>query len=193
MQKTKNTIQISGVKVETIELSRLENNTGQLKGLPKNPRTISDERFQKLKKSLQDDPEFLAIRELIVFPIKNKFVVIAGNMRLDALREIGEKSAICKILPKETPIEKLRAYTIKDNLPFGENSYDLLKLDWDKIELEDFGFEMPKFDENENQKDLSESIKTEFKIEIECENENHQEKTYNELLKQGYTCRILTL
>jgi hypothetical protein len=43
--------------VKNIKLTNLLNNNGQIEGLPKNPRLIKDERFEKLKKSIQDDPE----------------------------------------------------------------------------------------------------------------------------------------
>jgi hypothetical protein len=87
----------------------------------------------------------LELRELIVYPIgEEKYVVIAGNMRLRAMKELGHKFAPCKILPKSTPVEKLRAYTIKDNVPFGENDFDVLANEWDHDELEQFGMDVEK-------------------------------------------------
>lgn len=41
-------------------------------------------------------------------------------------------------------------------------------------------------------KDLSDRIKTQYIIEIVCKNEKDQEKVYNEL-NEKYTCRVLTL
>lgn len=52
-----------------LPLSALETNTGQIEGLPKNPRLIKGEKFKKLKKSIEDNPEMLALRELLVYPI----------------------------------------------------------------------------------------------------------------------------
>jgi len=49
------------------------------------------------------------------------------------------KSIPCKIIPIDTPVEKLRAIVIKDNIGFGQDNWDMLKEDWDIIELEDFG------------------------------------------------------
>lgn len=43
------------------------------------------------------------------------------------------------------------------------------------------------------QRDLSDSIETQYVIEIVCANQNEQELMYNELLKHNFECRILTL
>lgn len=131
------------MRTESIEIKRLELNKGQVEGLPKNPRFIRDEKFEKLKKSIQDDPEMLKIRELIVYPHNSKFVVIGGNMRLRAMKELGFDQAPCKVLPEDTPEKKLRAYTIKDNNQAGEDDFEILFSDWDSSELEEFGYDMP--------------------------------------------------
>lgn len=52
-----------------LPMEQLEENTGQLEGLPKNPRLIKGDKFKKLKKSIQDNPEMLALRELLVYPM----------------------------------------------------------------------------------------------------------------------------
>jgi hypothetical protein len=64
-------------------------------------------------------------------------------MRLRAAKELGFKELPCKVIPKETPIKKLREYTIKDNNPFGENDWELLANEWDDIELDEFGLDLP--------------------------------------------------
>ncbi len=72
-----------------VKISSLKNNTGQVEGLPKNPRILKDEKFEKLKKSIQDDPEMLELREVIAYDNQGDLVVICGNMRLKALKELG--------------------------------------------------------------------------------------------------------
>lgn len=127
-----------------LSISKILPNTGQIDGLPKNPRFIRDERFFALVKSIKDDPEMLELRELIVFPIGDeKYVIICGNMRFRAVKKIGEKFIPCKILPENTPVEKLRAYAIKDNIAFGSDDMDSLANEWDDAELTDFGMELP--------------------------------------------------
>ena len=127
------------LETESLPIEQLELNRGQIYGLPKNPRFIRDERFEALKKSISDNPEMMKLRELIVYPFNEKFVVIGGNMRLRACIELGFKNVPCKVLPFETPVEKLRAYTIKDNVAFGENDWDAFANEWDLSELKDFG------------------------------------------------------
>ncbi len=131
------------MKQQIIKLSKIVENKGQIEGLPRNPRQIKDEKYKLLKKSIEDDPEMLELRELLVYPLGNKFVVIGGNMRLKALRELGATECPCKVIPAETPVEKLRAYTIKDNNSFGEYDFDLLGNDWEVDELLDWGCDLP--------------------------------------------------
>jgi ParB-like chromosome segregation protein Spo0J len=56
----------------------------------RNPRTITTNRFANLKRSLEQDREFLDARPLLVnsYPGREN-VVIAGNMRLRAAQELG--------------------------------------------------------------------------------------------------------
>jgi hypothetical protein len=124
-----------------IPIAKLALNTGQIEGLPKNPRFIRDDRFAKLVQSIKDDPEMMALRELLAYPTGKEFVVIGGNMRLRALKELGYKEAPCKVLDKATPVEKLRAYTIKDNIGFGDHDWDGLANEWDAGELSDWGLD----------------------------------------------------
>lgn len=131
------------MQAQSIKITKLVGNTGQIEGLPKNPRIIRDEKFRKLVKSIQDDPEMLELRELLVIPHDKQYVVIAGNMRLRAMIECGHKEAPCKVLDKATPPEKLRAYAAKDNVGFGEWDYDQLANEWDAGDLEDWGLDLP--------------------------------------------------
>lgn len=126
---------------QTIQISKLEVNKGQIDGLPKNPRFIRDTRFEQLKKSIEDAPEMLNLRELIVMPHGKKYVVIGGNMRLRACTDLGYKELPCKVLPADTPPEKLREYAIKDNNGFGQDDWDLLANEWDDAELKGWGTE----------------------------------------------------
>lgn len=129
------------METKKIPLSKLHLNTGQIKDVPKNPRFIKDERFAALKKSIEDDPEMLSLRELVAYDNNGELVVILGNMRYRAMKELGYKDAPVKVLPAETDAKKLRAYIQKDNIAFGQNDWDLLGNEWDIEELQDFGLE----------------------------------------------------
>lgn len=127
---------------KSVKISDLELNEGQVPGLPRNPRFIRDDRFEALKKSISDAPEMLELRELLVYPSKDgKFVVVGGNMRLRACRELGFDEIPCKVIGKDVDVRKLREYAIKDNNEFGQNDFDILASDWDVEELKDFGLD----------------------------------------------------
>lgn len=126
-----------------IPIKALELNKGQIEGLPKNPRFIKDARYAALVKSIADSPEMLRIRELMVVPHGDKYVVIGGNMRLRACKELGFKEVPCKVLPPDTPVEKLREYAMKDNENYGQTDWDIIANEWDEDELEDWGIEIP--------------------------------------------------
>lgn len=139
-----------------LKLSKLEANKGQIDGLPKNPRIIKDEKFKKLVKSIEDNPEMTSLREILVYPYDGKYVVIGGNMRLKAMKELGYKEAPCKIIPEETTVEQLKAYTIKDNSGFGEWDYDMLSSDWDLSLLSDCAIDLPEIELPEEEKEVVE-------------------------------------
>jgi len=134
---------------QIISINKLKNNTGQIEGLPKNPRLLKDDKFKKLVKSIKDDPEMLQLREVIAYELNNELIVIAGNMRLGACKELGLKEIPVKILPQDTSVEKLKAYTIKDNLGYGEWSWDDIANEWDMEQLEGWGMDLPVFDYKE--------------------------------------------
>ena len=133
------------MEIQKVKIKDLKNNTGQIEGLPKNPRILKDDKFIKLKKSLEDDPEMLQLREVIAYDNNGELIVICGNMRLKALKELGIKEVPTKILPTETTVEKLKAYTIKDNVSFGDHDFEMLANEWDVEQLEDWGLDVPTF------------------------------------------------
>lgn len=177
--------------ITMLPMSAIEINNGQLKGLPKNPRLIKNAKYDKLKESITNYPEMLSWRSLLVYPLDNgKYIIVGGNMRYRAMKELGHNEAPVFIIPKETPIEKIKAYTILDNNGFGEWDWDLLANEWDADMLDDWGLDVPTKGEK---KDLSAQIGQSYKIEIDCADEAEQEDLYNALKDQGYSCRVLTL
>jgi hypothetical protein len=129
-------------KSEFIPADEIVTNSGQIKGLPKNPRFIRNNRFQALKKSIQDNPEFLGGREILVFKHKKNFVVIGGNMRLQACKDLGMETIPCKIIPASFTTEQLKALVIKDNVSFGEIDWESIANEWELNDLKDFGMEI---------------------------------------------------
>ena len=83
------------MNIESISTNLLDYNRGQVAGLPKNPRFFRDFRFDAMKRSIADSPEMLNLRELIVYPTDGRFVVVCGNLRLRACKELGYKEVPC--------------------------------------------------------------------------------------------------
>lgn len=142
-----------------ISISLLDFNKGQLQGLPKNPRFFRDNRYEAMKKSISDSPEMLELRELIVYPYNDgRYVVVCGNLRLRACKELGYKELPCKVLNADTPVKKLREYATKDNVNFGENDMDIMQNEWDKSELQDWGIEFEPDKKSDEFKERFDSI-----------------------------------
>jgi len=115
----------------------------EVKPNPKNPRIIKDGKFQKLVKSIQEFPDMLNKRPLVVFTdVDNKYVVLGGNMRLKACKEIGLKE-IPIIVADEWTEEQKNEFLIKDNVGFGEWDWDSLANEWDAEKLDDWGLDLP--------------------------------------------------
>jgi site-specific DNA-methyltransferase (adenine-specific) len=115
----------------------------EVKPNPKNPRIIKDGKFQKLVKSIQEFPDMLNKRPLVVFTdVDNKYVVLGGNMRLKACKEIGLKE-IPIIVADEWTEEQKHEFLIKDNVGFGEWDWDSLANEWDAEKLDDWGLDIP--------------------------------------------------
>lgn len=125
------------------KLSRLVMNTGQIPGLPKNPRQWTATDVDRLAKSIKETPELLDARPLIVVEHSNKFVVLGGNLRLAALKKLGWDEAPCYLLPADAPVDKLKEIVIKDNGSFGQWDYDLLANEWDDLDLAAWGTGVP--------------------------------------------------
>lgn len=122
-------------------------NITEIKPNPKNPRVIKDEKFAKLVQSLKDFPEMLEKRPLICFTdTDGKLVVLGGNMRLKAAKEVGLKE-LPVMLADDWTEEQKQQFLIKDNVGFGEWNWEELQADWDVEQLEEWGLQMPKWAE----------------------------------------------
>lgn len=127
------------MEIKRIRLTDLEINRGQVEGLPSNPRQWTKKELQDLIKSIKDTPELLEARGPIVWPYQGKYVILGGNMRFSALREIGVIDVQCCVMPEDMPIDKLREIVIKDNGQFGSWDYDMLGNEWDDLPLCEMG------------------------------------------------------
>ena len=121
----------------------------EIKPNPKNPRVIKDEKFAKLVQSLKDFPEMLEKRPLVCFTdTDGKLVVLGGNMRLKAAKEIGLKE-LPVVLADDWTEEQKAQFLIKDNVGFGEWDFDTLANEWNVEELAEWGLDIPNFEIDE--------------------------------------------
>ena len=100
-----------------------------------NPRQISKQDFENLKKSMKEFPEMREIRKVVVDE-NNR--ILGGHMRIKALKELGES---------EVPVDKVygltekqkRRFVVQDNIQNGEWDMDELANSWSDLPLDDWG------------------------------------------------------
>ena len=122
-------------------------NIKDIKSNPNNPRIIKDERFEKLKKSIKEFPKMMALRPMV---INQDNIVLGGNMRLKALKELGYTDVPDEWVKRAEDLtdEEARRFIIADNVGFGEHDWEILANEWDTQELEDWGLEGFPFDDD---------------------------------------------
>lgn len=128
------------MKTELIEISLIKKN-------PDNPRYIDDHKFGQLVQSIKDFPEMLNIRPIVV---NDDMMILGGNMRLSACIDAGLKE-VPVIKATQLTQEQQKEFIIKDNVGFGSWDWDKLANEWNSEELEDWGLDMPGFDNNEEE------------------------------------------
>lgn len=111
----------------------------EVKSNPKNPRLIKDDKFKKLVKSIQEFPQMLELRPIVV---DENNIVLGGNMRLKACKEAGLKEVY--IVKAENLTEQQKdEFIVKDNVGFGEWDWDMLANEWDTEKLDEWGLDLP--------------------------------------------------
>jgi ParB-like chromosome segregation protein Spo0J len=130
----------------------------ELKSNPNNPRLIKDHKFKQLVKSIQDFPQMLELRPIV---IDENNMVLGGNMRLKACLEAGLIDVPVIHANNLTEAQK-KEFIIKDNISFGEHDWDTLANEWNIIELDEWGLDIPAFANNdiEEPKDNAKGGKT---------------------------------
>ena len=123
------------MKTTIVKISEVKQN-------PNNPRTIRDDKFERLVTSIKAFPEMLNIRPIVV---NNDMVVLGGNMRLKACREAGLKQVPIIVAGELTEAQQ-REFIIKDNLSGGDWDWSALTSEWDTEQLEEWGLDIPEFE-----------------------------------------------
>ena len=141
-----------------------------------NPRTISKDKRKKLVQSIQEFPEMLKIRPIVV---DSDMVVLGGNMRLQACKDAGLEEIYIIKAENLTDAQK-KEFILKDNNGYGEWDLELLG-GWDKNLLLKSGFEdwqmIGIFGENE--------MENKFKKQLEGSNFIADKVDVNDYIKQN--------
>lgn len=122
------------MKTQSVSISKIKPN-------PNNPRLIKDDKFAKLVTSIQEFPEMLSIRPIVV---NKDMVILGGNMRFKACKEAGLKEI--PIIIADLTEEQEREFIIKDNVSGGEWDWNLLANEWDADQLTGWGLDVIGFD-----------------------------------------------
>jgi hypothetical protein len=128
-------IKMQDYDIQQIPMSQLHVN-------PKNPRLIKDAAFRHLVKSLADCPELFNARPCICSDRSGKNIILGGNMRYMAAKELKYKTVPAIIMSGLTEAQE-REISIKDNGTFGEFDYDILSNEWSDLPLDEWGIKLP--------------------------------------------------
>jgi ParB-like chromosome segregation protein Spo0J len=157
----------------------------EIKPNPNNPRVLRDDKFQKLKQSITEFPKMLSLRPMV---IDENNVVLGGNMRLRALQELGFNDIDEAWVKRSSDLteEEKKRFIIADNVAFGEWDWDTLANDWEVVDLEAWGLDIPQFNQDVNLDDFfeenNEQKEIKFKITLEYTEDDYNE--VNEALKK---------
>ena len=85
-------------EVKWLPLKCLQPNTGQVPGLPGNPRQWTDGDVKRIARSLRETPELFVARPIIVLPYSTPgaedcYVILGGNLRSEGGTTVTSSSA----------------------------------------------------------------------------------------------------
>lgn len=152
-------------------------NLSELKPHPDNPRKISRENMDRLVKSLQEFPEMLEIKEIVV---DETMTIIGGNMRYAALKKMGREQCKAKIVTGLTEDQK-REYIIKDNIALGEWEKTIIAKKYSDLDLKTWGIDL--LGASMGKEDLTAAILTEKERKEEGKTADEISKALSEKIK----------
>lgn len=153
--------------------------------LDNNPRWIKSEDFERLCASIQNNPELFEAQPIILSDRTGELVIIAGNQRYKAAKEVGLKEVPTVLLSGLTEAKE-KEIIIRTNVTNGRWDWDALANgSWDTVDLGNWGVDVSFMgDINSGTTDIDslfEEISTEekkekdFKIEIIVPNDNEEQ------------------
>lgn len=108
----------------------------ELELLENNPRTISKEQFDKLKKSVSERRAYFEGRPCLVNHKDGKMTVFAGNQRLRAARDLKMDKVPCVVYENLSKKEE-KELTVLDNGEFGRWDMEILANEFSDLPLEE--------------------------------------------------------
>ena len=173
----------------------------ELKPNESNPRIIKEAKFKKLVKSIQDFPEMLELRPII---LDENNIILGGNMRYKACVAAGLKEVPVKIAKGLTEEQK-EEFIVKDNVGFGEWDWDILGNEWNNEKLGEWGMDvwqpeeavdysvLDDLDLGSTLSDKEEGVKRAIQIEFEPEHYDEAVLLINEARKAGKNVGLIVL
>lgn len=152
------------------------------------------EQIEEIKKSIQEfgnnDP--IAIDE--------KGFIIEGEGRYLAQKDMGVKEIEVIKLTHLTEEQKVAYMLVHNKLTMNTGfDLDLLEEELSKIssiDMKEFEFDIKEIEEElEEEEKIQEpsfNYKEQYGVIVICKDETEQEKVYNNLLNQGYECKVVT-
>jgi ParB-like chromosome segregation protein Spo0J len=141
--------------------------------LERNPRKITKDQMQKLCKSIEEDPDFLQKRPILVNCVDGKNIVYAGNQRVRAAKQLKMKEIPC-IIDKDLPNDLMRKRVVLDNKSFGEWDFDILANEFEIDVLIDCGFNAEELIGHSDEEESSEPKEGKAKSQVKCPNCGHE-------------------
>ena len=180
------------IEFRRIPLDQLDFNTGQIPGLPPNPREWTDSEIKRLAKSMKGTPELTEARGCIVVPYEGRFVVLGGNLRLAAAKFLKWPDIMCAVIPEGTKVRKLKEIVLKDNSSFGSWDLSLLRKDWAEFDFGDWGIDVtwdtagptPDASVNETPQEEIERMQKEFEERMARGEISEEDEEYQEFLEK---------
>ncbi|MFT3704656.1 MAG: ParB N-terminal domain-containing protein [Agriterribacter sp.] len=159
---------------------------------PANPRIIKDHKFKQLVQSLKDFPQMMVMRPIIIDDLR---VVLGGNMRLAALKELGYTEVPADWIKqiKGLSEDRKKEFIVKDNVSFGEWNWDDLANEWEEQKLTDWGVDIPDFntDHNSNENDQINVPIPHYTLKVRFVRQNDCQRLFEELAAKGLDVKII--
>ena len=141
--------------------------------LDNNPRWIKSEDFERLCASIQNNPELFEAQPIILSDRTGELVIIAGNQRYKAAKEVGLKEVPTVLLSGLTETKE-KEIIIRTNVTNGRWDWDALANgSWDTVDLGNWGVDVSFLeDDGTNFDNFFEEVKKEKEVSEDDDDEH---------------------